>query len=146
MTGAIVNDCIESVEQLLKSLDDFGSKVFYIYSEDELLDKTKAISLPAMGVVYDGMRSLSESGKDTGKIGVSAEIVVTVIVVFRRENFSTVDPKLKVVQVLDSIRNKFRGVRSPTGHLWRFQLEAAVEGKKGLQSYIQRWSTPVQLV
>lgn len=134
--------CVDDVEARLKTLKSMKSRVFHMYSESELLDETKGLVYPCMGVVYDGMRAVGDGGKQ----GISAEIVVTIMVLFRGSVLSKEDPKDTIVALLDDSRALFRNSpRSPSGHFWKFQVESAIDSKKGVLTYIQRWATPVQL-
>lgn len=142
--SSIAVKCIEDVEKYLNSMSAVKGKVWHVYSEEELVERTKGLSFPCAGVLYDGMRAIPEQGA-TGKMGLSAELILTVMVMFKQKTVSTVDAKDSAVDFLDELRGKIAKSRSPSGHFWKFQLEAAVDGKSGVLSYIQRWSTPVQL-
>lgn len=142
--SSIAVKCIEDLEKHLNSMSMVKGKVWHVYSEEELVERTKGISYPCAGVLYDGMRALPEPGA-TGKMGLSAELVVTVMIMFKQNTKSTVDAKDSAVDFLDGLREKIAKSRSPSMHFWKFQLEAAVDGKAGVLAYIQRWSTPVQL-
>ena len=144
MTALAIN-CIRDVENKVEAVPAFRGRVFHVYSEDELIERTKGMSFPCVGVVYDGIRSVGEPGKDTGKMGSSAELVVSVMIFFRQDTKAKADPKESVVGHLDTIRSQLLRTKSPAGHFWRFQIEAAVAGKEGLLAYLQRWATPVQL-
>lgn len=143
--SAIALDCIADVSKKVEELPVLRGRVFHVYSEEELVERTKGLSFPCVGVVYDGIRSVGEPGKDTGKMGSSAELVVSIMIFFRQETKAKTDPKESVVSQLDSIRSKLLRTKSPAGHFWRFQIEAAVAGKEGVLTYLQRWATPVQL-
>jgi len=146
MIGAIALNCIEDIEAKVASVPNIPrARVFHVYSEEELIERTKGLGFPCVGVVYDGLRATPEPGA-TSKIGGSAELVVTVILFFRQDTKAKIDPKDSVVATLDAIREKILKTKSPSGHFWKFQVEAAVEGKTGLLAYVQRWATPVQLV
>lgn len=138
--------CIADIEARLKTLNKMSTRVFHVYGEDDLLDVTKSLSFPCMGVVYNGIRSVPEAGKDTNKHGTSAELVVTIMLLERDNTQTTANPKEGAIRLLDDARELIIRTRSPSGHMWRFQLETPVAGKKGVLAYVQRWSTPVQLV
>lgn len=142
---AIAIKCIDDLEARIKTIPALKDRVFHIYSEDELMERTKGLSFPCVGVVYDGMMAIPEQGP-SAKIGASAELVATVMVFFRQDTKAKTDPKDTTVALLDEIRSKIFATRSPTRHHWRFKLEAAVEGKQGVLTYVQRWATPAQLV
>lgn len=136
--------CVGDIETKLKTLSGMGNKVFHIYSEEDLLDVTKGLMFPCVGVVYNGINAVPEK-ESTARMGLSAKLVLTIMVFFRDDARSAVDEKLSVISTMDDIRGLIKGTRSPTGHYWEFQLEAPATGKKGLLAYVQRWATPVQL-
>lgn len=144
-TDAIAINCIEDISAKVEQVTGLKGRVFHVYSEEELIERTKGVSFPCVGVVYDGMRALPESGS-THKIGGSAELVVSVMIFFRQDTKSKADPKETTVNYLDRIRSQLIRTKAPTGHYWKFQVEAAVEGKNGVLAYLQRWATPTQLV
>lgn len=145
MSGIAIN-CIDDLVAKISKIPSVKGKVFHVYSEEELTERCKGITSLWVGVVYDGLRAISEGGKDTHKIGGSAELVASVIILFRQDTKATIDPKETVVSLLDTIRKGVITTKSPSGHFWKFQVEAAVEGKSGVLAYVQRWATPVQLV
>ena len=144
-TGSnIASKCVEDLRKKLEELSELKGKSFWVYNEEHLMDKTKGISFPAVGVIYEGIRSISENYKDTYKTGFSGELVTSVIVLQRPDNISYADTKTPAVALLDMIREKILGSRSPTGHVWRFVVEASATEKHGVVIWLQRWSTPVQ--
>lgn len=145
MTTEVAAKCLTSVIKTLQSIAAVSGKVFQIYSEDELMDKTKGMVFPCAGVVYEGMRAISEGSKDTNRQGLSAELVLSILIFFRPDALSPSNTKTSALNLLDDVRDSIKGTRSPSGHLWRFVVEAAATEKHGVVVYIQRWTTPVQL-
>lgn len=137
--------CIEDIKGKIKTVPSVAKNIHHIYSEDDIVTLTKGLSYPCVGVLYDGIRSSPEQGA-TSKQGLSAEIVCSVMLFFRAaSNVASKDSTSEALQLLDSIRDSIKGQRSPTGHFWRFQMEAALGGKNSVLIYIQRWAAPVQL-
>ena len=137
--------CIADIETVLQSIAKLKGKVLQVYSEDELLDKTKPIAFPAAGVTYEGMRAVGEAGS-THKVGISAEVVLSIILVETFSNVSSANTKKLSPPILDAIREGMMARRSPTGHFWKFIVEAAAKPANGTVLWVSRWSTPVQLV
>lgn len=147
MSQSVAMDCISQVEAVLKAIPTFSTRAWQVYSAEELLDRTKGVSLPAFGVVYDGIVAPEETGRDTQKVGASGNLSVSVLFLFQTAgNSAKEDSKIYAAHVLDSIRQAMRGVRAPTGHVWRFKMESLFSSKGNLVTYIQRWGTPIQLV
>jgi hypothetical protein len=143
MTGIAIS-CTEDIANKIANDPLIKGRIFTIYSEEELIERTKAISFPCVGVVYDGITAVGEAGT-TGKQGLSTELTVSLMVFFRQNTRATNDPKLTMVDLMDRLRELIIATRSPSGHLWKFKVEVPVQGKNGILAYIQRWSTPVQL-
>ncbi len=144
MAKPIVTECIEDVVKRIDALPALKGKVFHVYSDQELLDKTKGLMYSCVAVIYAGLHSVPDSGT-THKVGLSAEIVMDTILFFRSNAQAQNDPKVGAAAILDLMRAAFRDTRSPSGHFWRFQSETAIELKSGLVGYLQRWAAPVQL-
>lgn len=138
-----VSKCVEDLRAHLQSIAAFKNKHLFVYHEDDLQDKLKGITLPGAGVIYEGMRALPEAGG--AKIGLSAELVFSLLVVSRPETLANVDSKTPLLNILDDVRNAILFTRSPTGHKWRFVVEAATRETHGAIFWVQRWSTTVQL-
>lgn len=144
----IATKCVADLRAHLGQLIAAG-KVFHVYSEEELMDKTKGITFPAVGIVYEGMRAVNEGAGDarvSHKLGVSAELIAAVMLIQRPDNISAADTKTPTMNLLDDIRQEIMGSKSPSGHWWKFVVEASANEKNGVVIWLQRWSTPVQLV
>jgi hypothetical protein len=122
-------------------------KVVIAYDEDDLLDALKGVrSYPAVGIVYEGMRSMPEVGP-TAKVGVSVEVVVSFVLIQQGPAISASDQKrTKAIDYLEQMRNQFLNQKSTvTSHFWKFMVEAPVTMKGGMVVWSQRWSVPGQL-
>lgn len=126
---------------------DLTGRVVVAYDENDLLDVLKGIrNYPAVGIVYEGMRSMTEPGP-TAKVGLSAEIVLGFVLVERGDEIhSTNQKKVRAIEYLDAMRSQFIAQRSDvTKHFWHFVVEAPAALRSGAVVWIQRWSIPVQL-
>lgn len=122
-------------------------KVVVAYDENDLLDVLKGVrAYPAVGIVYEGMRSMSEGGP-TAKVGLSCEIVLGLVLVERGDEIHRTDQKkVRAIEYLDAMRGQFIGQRSMvTHHFWRFMVEAPAALRSGAICWVQRWSLPVQM-
>lgn len=144
MSATIARLCVDDVIASVQSISQFKNKVFQVYSEDELFDRSKNLIFPCVGVVYGGMRASPES-KATHKVGMSAELAVSILVLFKNDVTAKKNQKMDTVDVLDELRDALKDRRSPSGHFWKFQVEAAATANGGVLVYLQRWATPVQL-
>jgi hypothetical protein len=144
--SAAVENVIVQLKTFLNGLPQFTNKVVLVVNEEDLLDKTRGIqTFPAVGIVYEGTHSVSESNAPSGKTGISSQLVITLIVVGGGTAIlNTEESKLVAIRSLDEIRARMIATQSPTGHVWRFLAESPAVLKGGMLCWAQRWSTPVQ--
>lgn len=148
--SAIASQIITQAIAVLQSIAQLQNKVVFVYDDDDLADKLKGVkTYPAVGIIYEGMRAVMTPGESykatTGKLGMSAELVISFVIAQQPETIVATDAKTPVIILLDAIRSSMMGTRSATGHLWRFVVEAPAVKSKGLAFWVQRWSVPVQL-
>ena len=138
---------VQQVAALLAPIPALEGKVFHVLSEKDLFDTATALSAPAAGVVYDGMRPQPESG--AMRTGLAAELAVNVVIFYDGKDFVGQEAAdaatLDAIRLLDSVRNAIRGQRGPGNHLWRFDREIPAVEKGSLVVWLQRWTTPVGL-
>jgi hypothetical protein len=146
-----LNDVLTEAKDKLSGLDtapiNLLGKIVIAYNESDMLDLLAGVrSYPAVGIIYEGMRSQPEAGS-TAKVGVSCEIVVSFVLVEQGDAVvSTDQKKTRAIDYLDAMRGQFMGLRSTvTQHFWHFLVESPAELKAGMVVWVQRWSLPVQL-
>lgn len=136
----IATMCVDSVVAAIDTIKDLKGKVWYVFSDEELMEKTKGLQYSCVAVIYGGLQGDPESK------GKSAKIIIDVILFFKQNAQMKDDPKDRAVAYLDEIRNKFIAQRSPSQHFWEFRSEGAIELKTGVVGYLQRWAAPVMMV
>lgn len=141
---AISTLCVQDLSNKLKTIAAVNS-AYHVYSEKELLDKTKG--LPTLsthvntGVLYEGMKNnQSVAAKGSATSVVSTEMVVSVLVVAKPDSIYG-SGKSGIAEPLDAIRNAIKRTKSPTGHPWIFQVEAPAVLNADTVVWVQRWST-----
>lgn len=146
-----LNDVLEEASAKLLQLNaapvNLTGKVVVAYDENDLLNVLKGVrSFPAVGIVYEGMRSMSEEGP-TARVGLSAEIVLGFVLVEHGDEIhATNQKKTRAIDYLDAMRGQFMGQRSTvTHHFWHFMVESPASLRSGAVCWVQRWSVPVQL-
>jgi hypothetical protein len=146
-----LNEVLVEAEAKLLQLNaapvNLTGKVVVAYDEEDLLNVLKGVrAFPAVGIVYEGMRSMSEEGP-TARVGISSEIVLGFVLVERGDEIhSTNQKKTRAIDYLDGMRDQFMGQRSVvTGHFWHFLVESPAALRSGAVCWVQRWSLPVQL-
>lgn len=143
MSG-IATKCTKQLEELLKA-NPAVKKVFHVYDEKELLDRSKGLPLSSktvnVGVLYEGMKAnQSVAAKGSASTVISTEIVVTVLIMGKPDDIYGAD-KMGMPTHLDALREAVKGQKSPTGHIWRFMVEAPAVLNDDVVLWIQRWST-----
>jgi hypothetical protein len=146
-----LTDVLEEASTRLLQLNappvNLTGKVVVAYDENDLLDVLKGVrSFPAVGIVYEGMRSMPEPGP-TAKVGLSCEIVLGLVLVERGDEIHRTDQKrVRAIEYLDAMRLQFMGYKSTvTHHFWRFVVESPASLRTGAICWVQRWTVPVQL-
>lgn len=146
MTRAI--DCIRDVEEKMKATGAFGSagreKVLTVYSEDDLLDKLKLATYPAVGVMYEGT---VHQPSDRSSSGLAARLTVALVLILDGQSVGGANKENVAANMLDLMRAQFKAYcgTSQTGHKWVFVSELPVGSKNNLTMYVQRWSTAIIL-
>lgn len=144
----ILEEASSKLLQLNAPPVNLTGKVVVAYDENDLMDVLKGVrSYPAVGVVYEGMRSMSEEPKSTAKVGISCEVVLGFVLVERGDELHRTDQKkVRAIEYLDAMRYQFINQRSTvTQHFWHFMVEAPAALRTGAVCWVQRWSLPVQL-
>lgn len=146
---SVVADVVQGMVTTLQSIAGLQGKTFHILTEEELFDRAKAVPFPAVGVVYEGMRSLGEPGKPTHKTGLSAKLNLAVVVFYQTKapvgQVAADALKPQALDLLDTIRNTIRVTPGPGTRTWEFLVEAPAVERNGVVVYIQRWTIPVML-
>lgn len=141
----VVAEVLEDVKSKIMALPKFKDKVGHIYTYEELVDKSKNVSFPALGIIYEGLRA--ERGENAGKSAsvVSSSIVVSLILLTDSDNKLGGLPKMKAHEYLALTRNALNNKPSPSGHKYRFIVEAPASEKGTKVMWVQRWSVAAQI-
>lgn len=138
--------CLREVEEAVQSVAHFKDRTMFVYDEGDLSNKIRGVvKFPAVGIVYEGIRSVD--AQKPNSLGSSVELIVSLMVVNKLENtmVATSDGKTPALLYLGQLRRALLDRRSPTGHHWRFLVEAPAKPSQGLTFWIQRWSVPLML-
>ena len=120
-------------------------KCTQVYSEKELKDKTKAIPLPAIGLVYEGMRSNQTGDNANSNSSVSCMAVVSVILLTDKKNQAGGTSAEAAHTLIGSCRNVIKNQRAPTGHKYKFVVEAPASEDDSTVLWVQRWTVATQI-
>lgn len=139
---------VECSAHLIKLIKDAGIasllangsyKVVSVNTLDQVTEQLGSglIKRPAVGVMYEGARTV-----DGQPVGMSAELVFSLFVLTEK---NVIAPQLSDVAtetqvILDETRAAIQGIKAPTGHKWKWVLEAAAGSKGNLLVWVQRWS------
>lgn len=141
---ASVTDVMNEMSTRVQSIAEFNKKLVWIYNPSDALDKLKGVKPPYAAIVYEGMRSVGSEGP-SAKVGISAEMVVSIYVFQQAPTNFNGDEKTNTVDLLSQLRSNISGQRSVTGHFWKFLVEAPGELVNNMALWIQRWSVPIQI-
>lgn len=142
----IIQRVVDDLKGVLQSIAQLHDKNLQVLSVDELLDKSKNVALPAVGVIYEGMRAVGEPGKDTNRHGQSAEAVFMVVVAGHPSTNKEPSIKASTLALLGQIRNALKTRKSPTNHIYRFLVEVPEKEVGNTILWSQRWSLPIPMI
>lgn len=139
-----VTDCTADLTAKVKSVKALNQKTITVLSVDDLTAQLLNVVKPAAGILYEGARPAPADG---GKqITVSVEVVYSILLLCETSVVSSkIDSVSPAHALLDAVRGEIHGSRSPTGHLWKWVMEAPAAQKGSLQVWVQRWSCHAQL-
>lgn len=142
----IAVDCISDIIGRLKGIGEFGAsgkeKIFTVYSEEDLLDKSKMLVFPCVGVMYEGIRANS---LDPSRQGMAADFSAALVLLLESKSIGNISTQNEAARLLDVMRESVRLSNSPSKHKWRFVSEMPGGTMGNASIYIQRWMTPVIL-
>ena len=139
--------CINDLTARLKKSNLVQNKVYTVYDQDHLMDTSKKIVYPCIGVLYEGTRATpNDQNQASHRVGISAEAVFAVTLMTTPDLTGSDKNYMAAVDLLDDLRALVLDSKGPTGHYWRFVVEAAAQESNGVVSWVQRWTIPVQIV
>lgn len=144
----IVTMCASDLTNTIAALSGVN-KTFFVYTQNELLDKIKGIPVNSkkvnIGVIYEGMSpNMPKVSNGTQTPVVSTTVSMLVIVVAKPDTTLGAEKDV-IVQTMDTIRNGLKKRKSPTGHFWLFAGESPVVEEKDVIVWVQRWQTANQV-
>lgn len=139
-----INDCLVQVKSRLQSIADFKTTTEIVYSPEELIRVLKGFNHPGVGIAYEGMRGLPESGGTSRGMGVVAAFGLY-MVVDSIPLSSVVNVKNPAIDLLSKMRGTLFDTRGPGGHFWQFMSETYSDSYPGKAMWIQRWTTRLML-
>ena len=141
----IATQCVNDILARAKATGKFGAKgdekVFFVYAEEDLFNKAKLVKFPAVGIMYEGIRS---NGKDSGT-GMASDCYVAIAVLVNAGSIGAADQKNEAASILDALRDGIKLSKAPSSHKWKFVSETPAGEINGALVYVQRWSCPVIL-
>lgn len=146
MAASKIREVMTYLNQQLNTLASIGpGKVFTVVDEADLLSDARLATYPAIGVIYEGMRSNGDGGP-SHRMGLSATASFAIVLLTSDKFPVGHDTKLTGLDLLDQIRDLLKDTKGPTGHTWRFEIESPVESRSNkVLVWVQRWSIPIQL-
>lgn len=134
-------ECKDHLIARIKTIPPYNTpdteRVHFVASESDLITKVKGCPPPFCGVVYEGIRPTNDNSNQ----GLSNEISFSILILHPDKGLIGAAPKDGVLEVLDDIRNLFKGQRSPTAHKWVFRGEMPAKEVNGCLVWFQRWAT-----
>jgi hypothetical protein len=146
MSDDIATKCIDDLTTQVAAVGEFGAvgkeKVFSVYSEDDLLDKTKLVRYPAVGVMYEGLRP---TNPDASRQGMGGDVGIALVLLLDPSTIGGISTRNEATRLLGLMRAQMRMRASPSGHKWRFMGENPAGMVGNAMVYVQRWATATPL-
>ena len=142
IVAAAINDLVRRTS----AVPAVASRVIYMATQDELLGRTKELSIPCVGVLYSGLRlNAGESRREVSHI-------LSCAVVLLGADLCVHDAQSRLPEatvLLQALRDAVRAdPANETEIKWVFESETPVElgsAKRPLLGYVQSWNTNVVL-
>jgi len=135
--------CWDDLETRLHTIASLKKQVFKVSSPTLLANKLKALPPPAVGIVYEGMRSVGQPGVGLNK-GLSTNAVFGLYMTFSSVQYAPgVDIQTPITDILHEMRILMMEKVSPSSHNWQFMVEAFVDSNTTHEIWMQKWQTPV---
>jgi hypothetical protein len=137
--------CWNDLEERLQSVAVLNKQVFKVSSPNQLGAKLKALPPPAVGVIYEGLRSVGQPGVGLNK-GLSTNAVFGLYMTFSSASYAPgIDIQTPITDILHQMRLALLEKDSPSSHGWQFLVEAFVDSNSTHEIWMQKWQTPVIL-
>ena len=140
-----VQACWDDLEGRLQSVASLKKQVFKVSSPQLLGAKLKALPPPAVGVVYEGLRSVSQPGVGLNK-GLSTNAVFGLYMTFSSSSYAVgVDIQSPITDILHEMRIALLEKVAASSHNWQFMVESFVDSNSTHEIWMQKWQTPIIL-
>lgn len=135
----VVADCVTQLKCLvIEALElDKNTDINLVYSEKELLESSKLVEPPFIGIVYEGIFPASDNTNNA----MSSRVQMLLVMMYPEKGILLNNVKMDAIDSLDKIRKHIRNKKSPTNHFWKFTIEGQAEIKLGHLAWVQRWTT-----
>jgi hypothetical protein len=138
--------CWDDLEERAQSVATFRKQAFKVSSPQLLVAKLKSLQPPAVGIAYEGMRSVGQPGVGLNK-GLSTNAVFGLYMAFSSVPYAPgVDIQTPITDILHDLRRAMLEKTSPSSHAWQFISESFADSNSTHEIWVQRWQTPIILV
>ena len=133
-----VVECINDIIEAVQSVAEFEQRVATVFDEEDAMNQLKGLARwPAAVVQYEGMKAVE--GQQAGNWPNAATLIMSILVVNQGQRLIKTDTKVSTLLLLTQLRKTLLGRTAPSGHKWKFVVEAAASEKNGLIFWVQRW-------
>lgn len=137
--------CWDDLDTRLHTIASLKNQVFKVSSPQLLGAKLKALPPPAVGIVYEGLRSVGQSGVGLNK-GLSTNAVFGLYLTYSSVVYAPgVDIQTPITNLLHEMRGALLEKVSASSHNWQFMVESFVDSNSTHEIWMQKWQTPIIL-
>ena len=145
MKPELIQACLDWWVARLNLIPELKDKVVLGFSVEDMMQQLSAATGARIGIVYEGIVPVQTPNKDSHVVSISASIGVGLCLIADGKLPGQERGVIPAVRILDKIRKSGFDQRSPTGHFWKMLAELPASEKNGVQVWLQRWSSPIQL-
>lgn len=135
--------CLDALKSGVQSIADFkDNRTMIALNPDELVQAIKGLSVPCVGIVYEGLQAIAEGGNTNRGLGAQATFGLY-LAVDAAVMTNALNKKNTAIDHLSDIFGVFHDKKSPSGQYWQFMSERYVASYPGRTLWMQKWGTKV---
>jgi hypothetical protein len=137
-----IEECIQALASSLQSIAELEGRAHPVYTPEKLVRLIKGAKGPQVGIVYEGMTGVPESGA-TKRSPTKVAHFGLYLALESTPLSDNVVQEVPAINLLDKIGIALEGKNAPSGHPWEFLSEGYSDSFPDRALWVQRWSTRV---
>ena len=139
--SGIVQRTVNELIDRLQAISQLNTKIFQVYSEEDLLNAARQSKKPCLGVMYEGLAPVG----DPARGGLSTMLSMALVLISDSNAIGGAQRQSDTLDLLDQMRNVMKEQKATSGHKWAFGGEVSGGSLGNNNLYVQRWRCPAIL-